>query len=162
MNTVLSTAHSTAFHLRQSISATFSSLNSQHTIQTQHWLTVSAYKTDYTAMLSSNYIASTHNIAHSPCTSTCTTHPAIPSPLPSTTLLCTQQTQNIVGKMAQDVGMVSMCRGVVPILFGWFLTYRPQLVCRKFVYSSYQGALDCCLHVCKHTECLIWLMKAVD
>ena len=29
---------------------------------------------------------------HSPCTSTCTTHPAIPSQLPSTTLLCTQLT----------------------------------------------------------------------
>ena len=28
--------------------------------------------------------------SHPPCTSTCTTHPAIPSPLPSTTLLCTQ------------------------------------------------------------------------
>ena len=44
------------------------------------------------AMLNSNYIASTHNITHSPCTSTCTTHPAIPSQLPSTTLLCTQLT----------------------------------------------------------------------
>ena len=30
---------------------------------------------------------------HSPCTSTCTTHPAIPSQLPSTTLLCTQLTK---------------------------------------------------------------------
>ena len=29
---------------------------------------------------------------HSPCTSTCTTHPAIPSQLPSTTLLCTELT----------------------------------------------------------------------
>ena len=27
----------------------------------------------------------------------------------------------IVGKMAQDVGMVSMCCGVIPISFGWFL-----------------------------------------
>ena len=33
-------------------------------------------------------------------------HPALPNPLPSTTLLCTQLTQGIVGKMAQDVGMV--------------------------------------------------------
>ena len=27
----------------------------------------------------------------------------------------------IVGEMAQDVGMVGMCCGVVLILFGWFL-----------------------------------------
>ena len=38
------------------------------------------------------YIAATHNITHSPCISTCTTHPALPTPLPSTTLLCTQLT----------------------------------------------------------------------
>ena len=37
-----------------------------------------------------NYIAPTHNITHSPCTSTCTTHPALPTTLASTTL-CTQQ-----------------------------------------------------------------------
>ena len=41
---------------------------------------------------SSNYNPATHNVTHSPCTSTCTTHPALPSPLPSTTLLCTQLT----------------------------------------------------------------------
>ena len=29
-------------------------------------------------------------------------HPALPNPLPSTTLLCTQLTQGTVGKMAQD------------------------------------------------------------
>ena len=34
------------------------------------------------------------------------TYAALPTPLPSTTLLCTQQMQSIVGKMAQDVGMV--------------------------------------------------------
>ena len=44
------------------------------------------------AMLSSNYIAATHNVTHSSCTSTCTTHPPLPSLLPSTTLLCTQLT----------------------------------------------------------------------
>ena len=38
------------------------------------------------AMLNSN-IHPQHT--YSPCTSTCTTHPAIPSQLPSTTLLCT-------------------------------------------------------------------------
>ena len=43
----------------------------------------------------SNYIAATHNITHSKCTSTCTTHPALPILLPSTTLLCIQLTQSI-------------------------------------------------------------------
>ena len=43
----------------------------------------------------SNYIAATHNITHSKCTSTCTTYPALPIPLPSTTLLCIQLTQSI-------------------------------------------------------------------
>ena len=57
------------------------------------------------------FIAATHNITHSPCTSTCTTHPATPTTLPSTTLLCTQLTNTkhiglSGGKMAQDVGMV--------------------------------------------------------
>ena len=60
------------------------------------------------AMLSSKYIAATHNTTHSPCTSTCTTHPALPTPLPSTTLLCTQLTQGTVGKMAQTVEMVKV------------------------------------------------------
>ena len=82
-----------------------------------HWLQFPDSRTRQTisAMLSSNYVASTHNTTHSPCTSTSTMHPALPSSLPSTTLLCTQQTQSIVGKMAQDVGMVWKYRGVVPI-----------------------------------------------
>ena len=43
-------------------------------------------------VLSADYIAATNNVTtHSPCTSTHTTHPPLPSPLPSTTLLCTQQ-----------------------------------------------------------------------
>ena len=55
----------------------------------------------------SNYIAATHNITCSPCTSKCITH----QPLPTTTLLYTQltNTKHICvsgGKMAQDVGMV--------------------------------------------------------
>ena len=37
-----------------------------------------------------NYIAATHNMTHSPCTSTCTTHP-----LPKLALLRTQLTQGI-------------------------------------------------------------------
>ena len=57
--------------------------------------TVSTYtvKTDHICHAQySNYIAATHNITHSPCTSKCTTHPPPPTPLPSTTLLCTQLT----------------------------------------------------------------------
>jgi len=33
------------------------------------------------AMFSCNYIAASHSITHSPCTSTCTTHPALLTPL---------------------------------------------------------------------------------
>ena len=40
-----------------------------------------------------------HPQHNSPCTSTCTTQPELSTPLPSTTLLCTQQTQGIVGVM---------------------------------------------------------------
>ena len=38
------------------------------------------------AVLSSNEVAATHNITHSRCTSTCTTHLALPTPQPSTAL----------------------------------------------------------------------------
>ena len=57
-------------------------------------------------MLSSNYIAAVHNITQSPYTKKKTTHPGLPTSLPSTTFLCTPLTQGIVGKMAQDVGMM--------------------------------------------------------
>ena len=59
------------------------------------------------AMLSSNDIAATHNITHSPFTSTCTTHPPLPTPLPSTTLLCTQLTNT--KHSWQNVGMLWKC-----------------------------------------------------
>ena len=67
-------------HKRQSISATFSSNKiSQHKINTPNipYRPSTAHsfciqdKRNTPAMLSSNYIASTHNITHSPCTSTC-------------------------------------------------------------------------------------------
>ena len=66
MNTVLSTARSTAFHIRQSIpdSATFSSnknsqhnLNSQHTMQTQHCSQFLHTRQTIPATLNSNCIA---------------------------------------------------------------------------------------------------------
>ena len=66
MNTVLSTARPTAFHIRQSIpdSATFSSnknsqhnLNSQHTMQTQHCSQFLHTRQTIPATLNSNCIA---------------------------------------------------------------------------------------------------------
>ena len=61
-------------HKRQSISATSSSnkisqcnLNSQHTMQTHHCSQFLHRRQTIPAMHSSNYIASTHNITHSPC-----------------------------------------------------------------------------------------------
>ena len=61
---------------------------------------------------------------------------------PSTTLPTafqntpTHTTQNIVGKMAQDVGMVWMCCGVVPILFGWFMR-TPSLHALIFIGKTF-------------------------
>ena len=57
---------------------------SQHTLHTKCHTdsallvhsTASAYKTD---RISSNCVAATHNTTHSPCTSTCTTHPVLPT-----------------------------------------------------------------------------------
>ena len=39
----------------------------------------------------------------------------------------------IVGEMAQDVGMMWMCCGVVSILFGWFLRVLSLLFCDLFL-----------------------------
>ena len=82
-------------------------------------LTVSAYKTDLPAMLSSNYNAATHNTTHSMHMHN--TQP-IPSPLPSITLLCTQLTntkhswQN--GTKCRDSVNVSWCRShLVQLVF---------------------------------------------
>ena len=62
MNTVLSTAYSIAFHIRQSISLTLISnkisqhnLNSQHTIQTRHCSQFLHTRQTIPAMFSSNY-----------------------------------------------------------------------------------------------------------
>ena len=73
--------------------------------------TSSAYKTDHSYMpcsvVATTLHAAIHNITHSPCTSICTTHQALPTLLPSTTLLCTQLTNTrCSGKMAQHVGVV--------------------------------------------------------
>ena len=62
-------------------------------MQTQHCSQFLHTRETMPAILNSNYIASTHSIhtLHD-CTSTCTTHPALPSQLPSTALLRTQLT----------------------------------------------------------------------
>ena len=92
-------------------------------MQTQHCSQFLHTRQTIPAMLSSNYIASTHNITYSPYTSTCTTHPAIPSPLPSTTLLCTQLTntkhswQN--GSRCRDGVNVLRCRSHLVWMVFW-------------------------------------------
>ena len=58
----------------------------QHTTQTQHCSSTAQFlhtvKTDHIFHAQySNCIAATHNITHSPCTSKCTTHPPLPTPL---------------------------------------------------------------------------------
>ena len=102
-------------HKRRSISAMFSS-NKFHNItytlyiQTHHCsCTLQLLHTRQTisAILNSNYIAATHNTTHSPCTSTCTTYPALPSPLAfHNPPICTQLTQGRFGKMTQAVEVV--------------------------------------------------------
>ena len=130
------------------------------------------------AMLSSNYIAATHNTTHSmhidmhntlhvhqhaqhtPCTSTCTTHSmhinmhntlhahqhaqhtAIPSPLPSSTFLCTQLTNT---KHSWQNG--TRCRDGVNVL--WCRSHLVRLVfehsiptCACFPLENFFGLLD--------------------
>ena len=80
-------------------------------------------------MLSSNYIAATHNITYSPCTSTCTTHPALPFPLPSTTLLGTQLTNT---KHSWQNG--TKCRDGVNVL--WYHSHPVWLVFEGSIPTS--------------------------
>ena len=81
-------------------------------MDTLHSLCIQARQT-ISAMLSiatTLYIAATHNITHSLCASTFTTHPALLTTLPSTILLYTTNKHKAClckwQKMAQDVGMV--------------------------------------------------------
>ena len=77
------------------------------------------------------------SIAHTPCTSTCTMHLAIPSQLPSTTLLCTQLTNT---KHSWQNGARCQkwhkCVVVVPILFGWFLRV-PSFHALVFIWKTF-------------------------
>ena len=81
------------------------------------------------------YIAATHNITHSPYTLTCTPHPALPSQLPSTTLLCTQLTNT---KHSWQNG--TRCRDGVKLL--WCHSHLVWLV--------FEGSIPTC--ACFHSE----------
>ena len=126
MNKLLGIAHSTVF--RQSISAMFSTnIISQHnldsnmayrpsTVHANHSFCIHAGKKEHICHAQySNYIAVTHNITHSPFTSKSTTHSALPSPLSSTTLRCTELTQAYLCKR-QPNGTIISCRDGVKVL----------------------------------------------
>ena len=77
--------------------------------------------------------------------------------MPSTTLLCTQlATQSIVGTITQDVGMVWMCCGVIPILFGWFWGFHPYMCLFSF------GKLFCDLYNIESLVTKQWERDAID
>ena len=135
MNMVLSTAHSTAFHIKDIPCQILPQIS-------EHNLKLPTYHTD-PALLS----FCIPDRLYLPCTIATTLHasthyiyilhaPAIPFQLPSTTLLCTQLTQSIVGKIAQDVGMMQMCCGVVSILFVWFMRI-PSLHVHAFIQKTF-------------------------
>jgi len=48
----------------------------------------------------------------------------------------------IVGKIAQDVGMVCTCGGVIPIQFGWFLRF-PSLHALVFLQKLFVTCFCC-------------------
>ena len=74
---------------------------------------------------------------HSPCTATCTTHPATPSQLPSTTMLCTQLTNT---KHIYSWQNGTRCRDGVNVLW-----YRFHLV-----WLVFEGSIPTC--ACFHSE----------
>ena len=80
------------------------------------------------AMLSSysNYIAAIHNVTRSPCASKCTPHPALCTPLPSTTFLCTQLANT---KHSRQNG--TRCRDGVKLL--WCHSHLVWLVFEGFI-----------------------------
>ena len=134
-NTQHCSLHSFPYN-RQSISAMFSSNkisqhNSQHTIQIQYCSQFLHTRQTIPA----NYIAATYNVTHSPYTSTCTTHPALPFPLPSTTLLCTHLTNT---KHRWQNG--TRCRDGVNVLWR----------CSHLVWLVFEGSIPTC--ACFHSE----------
>ena len=83
-------------------------------------------------MFSCNYTAVSHNITDSPCTSTCTPHPTLPSPLPQTSYYT--QLTNTRHRWKNG----KRCRDVVKLL--WF--------------HSLAGSIHCF-----HSEKFLWLHK---
>ena len=79
----------------------------------------------------SNYIVANHNITHSPCTSKCTTHPPIPTPLPSTTLLCTCTTNKHKAYLCKWWQNGTRCRDGVKVL--WCHSHLVWLVFEAFI-----------------------------
>ena len=88
-------------------------------------------------------------------------HPALPTPLPSTTLLYSQQTQGIVGKMAQDVRKVLWCHShLVCLVFEgsiptctWFCDFFVTCFC-CFFKNNVEMAIQ--RYICDCT-CSYWL-----
>ena len=150
MNKVLSIPHSPVFYIRDNPYLPCSAAIKFHNIATSTCTPqfLHTRKTEHICHAQySNYIAVTHNVAHSKCTSTCTTHPALPIPLPSTTLLCTQltDTKHICvsgGKMA-----CTRCRDGVKVL--WCHSHLVWLV--------FEGPIPTC--TCFHAENFLWLYK---
>ena len=74
----------------------------------------------------------------------------------------------IVGKMAQDVGMVWICCGVVPILFSWFLrvpslhalVFIGKLFCDSFMRAVALGAGEGSLM--RWPQCLVGVRHLLD
>ena len=98
----------------------------------------------------SNYIAATHNITHSLCTSTCTIHLALTTPLPSTTLLCTELT--ITNHICVSRQNGTRCRDGVKVLwrhshliwlvFVGFHPYRHLFSFRKVFCDLYNNSMS--------------------
>ena len=83
---------------------------------------------------------------HSPCTSTCATHPAIPSQLPSTTLLCTQLANTKHSRQNS-----TRCRDGVNVLWChshlvWLILEGSIPTCACFIWKKIQRLM---LALCK-------------
>ena len=171
MNMVLSTTHSTAFHIKGNPYQPHSAEKKFHNIKLKlptyspdpALLTVSAYCIQFLhttvsiyqpCSVYSNYIASTHNITHSPCTSTCTTHPTILSQLPSTTLLCTQLTNS--GTRCRDGVNVLQCRShLVWLVFEGSIPTSACFHSEDFFVTCLMADSDkSCYYVCTHMVCV--------
>ena len=100
-------AHSTVLHIKDgpylpcSAAINLTAQQTPSIAYALHSFCIQSRQTNIRHAQYSNYIAATHNITHSPCTSKCTTHPPLPTPLQKTHHICASS-----GKMAQDVGMV--------------------------------------------------------